>query len=205
VEVAPAPAEVLAMNVCTPDAGVFDVVHVSSVDETTVSGAQRRPVTPVGDTMVTLVVVDKFIPVRVMTTPVLAGPDDGDTLLMIACVVVKTSSPLAGPAMSLIATTNIIVPFCPETPATMHVTDVDDTHVAEVHVFSTPVAPYVIVGKDVVRPNPVPVRVTVVVRLPSNVDGDTDVTVANGAVPLMMRGTVDDVETPAAADVSTRT
>lgn len=55
------------------------------------------------------------------------------------------------------------------------------------------------------RPKPVPVRVTVVVRLPSNVDGDTDVTTANGGVPLTIIGAVDEATTPGASDVSTPT
>jgi hypothetical protein len=146
VEVAPAPADVLAMNVCTPDAGLFDVVQVSSVADTTVSGAQRRPETPVGDTMVTLVVDDRFIPISVITTPVLAGPDDGETLVKLACVVVNTRDPPTGPDTPLMATTNIISPCCPVKPVTVHVTDVVDTQAANKQVFSTPVAPNVIVG-----------------------------------------------------------
>jgi hypothetical protein len=49
----------------------------------------------------------------------------------------------------------------------------------------------------------VPVSVTVVVTLPSNVGGDTEVTVASGAVPLIMIGTLAVVSTPGASDVST--
>jgi hypothetical protein len=62
--------------------------------------------------------------------------------------------------MALMATTNMMVPYWPATPVTRHVSDVADTHVGDVHVFSTPVAPYVIAGTDEDRPKPVPVRVT---------------------------------------------
>jgi hypothetical protein len=39
------------------------------------------------------------------------------------------------------------------------VIEVVDTHVEDVHVFSMPVAPYVIAGTDEDRPKAVPVRV----------------------------------------------
>lgn len=80
-----------------------------------------------------------------------------------------------------------------------------DTHVGDVHVFSMPVAPYVMAGTDEDRPKPVPVRVTVWVRLPSASSGDTDETVASGGVPLMMIGADAEEVTPASMDVSTLT
>jgi hypothetical protein len=122
----------------------------------------------------------KFLPLSVTTVPNSAGPDVGNTLVTLGAVVVSTIEPPAGQAMALMATTNMMVPYWPATPATMQVTEVVDTHVGDVHVFSTPVAPYVIAGTDDVMPKPVPVRVTTVVMLPSNVDGDADVGIARG-------------------------
>jgi len=101
-----------------------------------------RPVTPVGDTMVTLVVASRFTPVRVTTTPVLAGPDVGETPVMLGCVVVSVSEPPAVPATPLMATMNIkLEPLCPVTPVTTQVIEVAEIHVADEHAVSTPVAP----------------------------------------------------------------
>lgn len=174
---------------------------------TAMTGAQTRPVTPVGLFMTTdnvspAWVVNKFMPVRVTSVPVWAAPLVGDTDVTDASVVVCTNEPPAGPATLLIATTNVMVPKLPVTPGTVHVICVADTHMASMHEFSTPVAPYVTAGVDELRPNPEPVRVTTVVKLPSCSTGKTVATTAGGGVPLIMNGDVDEVTTPETALVS---